>query len=316
MNSAKKACRDRTWSIRAAGLVALACCAACGPAPNDASERGTVVARVNGEDITLEQINERMAQSRWTGEGPPDAARRRLLDTLVDEQLLMQKAIAEGLDRKPSTRLAIEQARKSLLARAAVEEISGSPQVSEKEARSYYAAHPDQFGNRKLFTFRRFVLEGAKLDERVKARLDLAKSPAEVAGALAAAGISYVQATQTRSAETLPLPVLTRVGRMAPGDILLFEEGGRSTLMQLLASNPDPVPFDLALPGIRAHLLEVHLRQLSDRVVKELRRKGRIEYMEQWAKAHDPTAVAESRIGADEPPLQKPLQFQHTTAAR
>lgn len=289
--------------------------AACGSETKPAARYDEVVARVNGEEITVRQLNERLAQIGLPGEGDPGAARKQLLDNLIDEQLLVQKAIAGGLDRSLAIRNAIERARKQVLAQAAIDD-SGDPDVSEKEARAFYIANPDLFEKRKVYTFRRFLLESGKLHEAVKARLGSAKSGADVAAALKASGITYTQVTELRTAESLPAPILVRAARMAPGDILHFAEESRTVLLQLAGSVAEPVSLEAAIPSILEYLGAARRQQKADRLVKDLRRKAKVEYVTQTARSSMPTALADGKPALGEPPLKKPLQSQQITVVR
>jgi peptidyl-prolyl cis-trans isomerase C len=274
-----------------------------------------VVARVNGEEITVHQLNERAAQIGLAAEGDPGAVRRQLLDSLIDERLLVQKAIARGLDKDPATRNAIERARMQLLAEAAIGS-SGYPDVNEKEARAFYLANPDLFGARKIYTFRRFLLDSGKLDGPVKAKLDQARTGAEVAGTLKAAGLSYTQMTELRTAESLQASILAQAARMKSGDILLFSEGSRTTLLQLVGSVAEPVSLETAIPSILEYLAHARHQQKADQLVKDLRRKAKVEYVTQTAKSSIPTALADGKPVRGEPPLKKPLQSQPITVMR
>lgn len=300
----------------AIGLVLILVLAACGSEPKPAAGYDEVVARVNGEEITVQQLNERLAQSGLPVEGGPGGARKRLLDILIDERLLMQKAVARGLDKDVAIRNAIERARRQLLARAAIEETSGDEEVSEREARAFYLANPDLFGKRKVYTFRRYLLDGADLDRPVKAKLDAARTGAHVAAVLKAAGVPFSHATELRTAESLPAPILAQAARMAPGDILLFAEGARTVLMQLAGSTPEPVSLEAAIPPIRDYLADARRQRNAERLVKELRRKAKIEYVMQTAKAAKPTALADGKPVLGEPTSKKPLQSQQITVVR
>ena len=298
------------------GLILVSLLAACGSETNPDARYDEVVARVNGEEITVHQLNERLAQIGLPAKGDPRDSRKRLLDLLIDEHLLMQKAIARGLDKDLVTRNAIEHARRKLLAQAAIEETSGDQRVSEKEARAFYLANPDLFGKRKVYTFGRFLLESGNLDGPVKAKLDSAKTGADVAAVLKSAGVTFSQATEVRTAESLPAPILAQAARMAAGDILLFAAGSGTVLLQLVGRIDEPVSLEAALPSIQEYLADASRQRNAERLVKDLRRKAKIEYVMQTAKSAKPTAIADGKPVLGEPPLKKPLQAKQITVVR
>jgi EpsD family peptidyl-prolyl cis-trans isomerase len=297
-------------------LLAGALLVACGAETKTAARFDEVVARVNGEEITVRQLNERLAYIGWGAEGGPGATRKLALDAMIDEKLLVQKAIARGLDQDLTTRKAVEAARTRLLARAAIEDTTGNEVISEKEARVFFQANPDLFEKRRVYTFRRFVLEGGRVGEGVKARLDSARTGEGVVAVLKAASIPHSLVTEVRTAESLTSAVLVQAASMAPGDILLLPEKSRTVLMQLAGSVSEPITFESALPSIQEYLADARTQQLAERLVKDLRRKARIEYVTQTADAAKPTALADGKPVLGEPPLKKPLQSQQITVER
>src|SRR6185436_15792816 len=68
---------------------------------------------------------------------------RRVLQSLVDEKLLAQKAMADQLDKEPSVMRALERARRQILAHAAIEHAGGEIEISADEARKFYAENPN-----------------------------------------------------------------------------------------------------------------------------------------------------------------------------
>jgi EpsD family peptidyl-prolyl cis-trans isomerase len=299
-----------------AGSLAACLLAACGPDAATPPGQGDIVARVNGEVITVAQLNERVLHAGSARQGSPAAARRQALDDLVDERLLVQKAMAAGLDQQPEVRAAIERLRTQQLARAAVTARGAEAAIADREVRAFFEANPNLFADRKVYTFRHFTIEKGRIDSPTRARLDSARTPAAVAVALKSAGLAHVQFTQTITAEALPPSVLAQAARMATGDILMLQQGRRTVLLQLAGSVTEPLSLEAASPAIEDYLADARRRQKAEQVVKDLRRKAKIEYVTQTAASSRSTELAEGSLGVAEPPLQKPLQTRETTVVR
>lgn len=297
-------------------LIAGFLLAGCGAKTETAANFEEIVARVNGQEITVRQLNDRLAQLGVPAGGDAAALRVQLLDGLIDEHLLVQKAVSEGLDRERVTQMAIERARLRLLAQAAIEDAAGESRVTDKEVRAFYEANPDLFGKRRVYTFRRFMLDAAKLDAATRARLDSARDAAAVSGILGEAKIPHTQLTEVRTAESLQESMLAQAARMDSGDILLYREGRRTVLLQLTGSIGEPIPLDSAAPSIRDYLSDSRRQVRAERLVKDLRRKAKIEYVTQTAGVAHPTALADGKPVLGEPPAQKPLQSHQITVVR
>lgn len=289
-------------------------CYGCNSGIMGIDSHGDVLATVNGYNITAGHVRSRLAQLDMREDGN---TRQQLLEAMIDEQLLIQKALARGLDKEQRTRDALETARRQVLVRAAIAEPPGSAGITEKEARNFYRAHPDLFERRKIYTFHRFVIRREKIARRVRTELDGTKSPDQVSALLRASGLNYVQSTEVRGAEALQFQVLAQAVNMAPGDILMFTEGGSSTvLLQLAATVPDPMAPAAALPGIRQSLLENRRGSRALKMVSELRRKARIEYVTEPMDWPNPTALADGKGAVREPPFKKSLQSEQITEVR
>lgn len=305
--------RSATWVIVLPGLWA------CGMQGGPEASVQDVVARVDGVAISSRQVEEWLFD---TGLGSADdpAVRRRALEALIDEQLLVRHAAESGVEHTASVQRALERARRQLLARAAVE-ISVSASVGGDEARAYYVANPALFGQRKVYTFRRFELAGRGLERRLKSRIDAAGRSADVGAILSAAGVPCEKSTEVRPAESLPVALLPEAARMSVGDVLMFRHAAGTTLLQLRASQLEPIGFAQARPAIESWLAAEKRDRETARLLKQLRREARIEIPAQTSRL-DPShedhgdAMTQANAVAGEPSSQKWLQSRHTTLER
>jgi len=99
-------------------LLAILC--ACGTDSGHESDR-QVIAKVNGDEITVGELNDRF--SRFEARFGLDAkvGKQQVLDALVNEQLLVQRAMGHELDRDPAVQHALERATRQILVQAEIE---------------------------------------------------------------------------------------------------------------------------------------------------------------------------------------------------
>lgn len=252
---------------------------ACGAESKGEAAR-EVVAIVNGDAITIGELGDQVAIVGLRATADSRIGKKQVLESLVDEKLLVQKAMKAGLDRKPETMAALDRARRQVLAQAAIEHTAGSGPITYREARAFYDSHPELFARRKTYTFRRFELLVGELRSSLRAELDKAESPAEVGFVLKRASVTFGEETETRAAETLPPDFLKHADVMQRGDILISREGGRIVLLQLVSSVAEPVDLPRATPAIRAFLMEGRRKSAAALLLKNLRTEARIEYSE------------------------------------
>src|SRR5262245_57262956 len=96
-----------------------------------------VVARVNGDEITVHQINNVLARSQNIDPELAAQAKREILERLIDQQLAKQKAIENGLDRSPNVMQALEAAKNEILARAYLEQVARRQAPAAVETRDF-----------------------------------------------------------------------------------------------------------------------------------------------------------------------------------
>ena len=103
---------------------------------------------------------------------------RRLLDRMIDEELLLQRGIALGLDRyEPSARGAIVSA---LVASVTADAETGEP--DEAALRAFYAANAQRFGSGPRLRGRRGVRRGGGAARGARARAGRGARPAAASG--------------------------------------------------------------------------------------------------------------------------------------
>lgn len=251
---------------------------ACG-SDSKSSSATQVLAKVNGDEITVHQVNDRLSQLGIQPGLDAKDVQKQVLEALVDEQLVMQRSIADKLDRDPSVMQAIERAKRQILVQAKIEHASGKTDINPEETSKFYAGNPNLFERRRIYTFRQFLLEVPKVDTSLKSKLDDTKTFAEVASILRAAGIPFHDKTEVQAAEGLPMGILERAASMSRGDILLFNSAGRIVLMQLVDSIAEPIDLKRATPAIEGYLATRKKNDTAASLLKDLRQTAKIEYV-------------------------------------
>ena len=112
------------------GLALLATAVAlvgCGDKKKDAAASQTA-AKVNKEEITVHQINYVLSQQRGLAPAQAASASRQVLEGLIDQELAVQKATDQKLDRDPRVVQQLEGARREIISRAYLDKIGqGAP---------------------------------------------------------------------------------------------------------------------------------------------------------------------------------------------
>jgi EpsD family peptidyl-prolyl cis-trans isomerase len=258
--------------------------AGCGDDKKPATQ---VAAKVHQEEISVHQINDVLGRS---GKVPPEQikqASRQILERLVDQELLVQKAVEKKLDRDPKAMLAIEAARREILARMYVEGVTGAvSKPTASEIAEFYAKRPELFSERRVYSFQELAIaQGPDLLPKLQEQMGKAKNLAETAAWLTAEKIPYRGNATTKGAEELPLEMLPRFHQMKDGQIAVIPARDGILVAQLVASRTAPVDQKGATPYIEQYLLNQRKMEASNKSMKELREQAKIEYVGDFAKA-------------------------------
>lgn len=295
------------WSA----LLAAALIAGCGKS-DDKKPATQVAAKVNGDEISVHQINTALTQSGGAYTGDPKDAGRQVLERLIDQQLLVQKAIDAKLDRDPNVVTAMENARRQILAQAYIERtLSENTMPTSDEIKKYYADHPEIFGKRRLYRFQE-VLAAVENEDQMKAlQAQLAKNQNmnEMTAWLREKGIKYSMSFSMKASEQLPRNLLPKLASMKQGDVMFYPAGNRALVVQLTGWQELPMSEPEAAPYIAQALLTQKRGEQASEELKRLRTASKVEYVGEYAKAA-PQAQAqqpEAQPAAKAPP-SKPAE--------
>lgn len=276
------AIRIALHTLSATLIVGLAGC--------DSTEKTPVsqlAASVNETEISVHQINFILGRSNaaLTAEQAP-AARREVLDKLIDQQLAIEQALDKKLDRTPEVLMALEAGRREILARAYVDQIiAGQTRPSPAEAREYIADHPQLFAQRRIFTIHEIVLPASnKVTPELRDMLNNGKSMNEIASWLQSKDIKFAGNSATRAAEQIPLDLLPKIQALTDGQGLVLENDKTVTVMRLAASQPAPVPEATALPRVQQFLGNQRFSEAVRNEFRQLKAKAQISYQGEFAK--------------------------------
>lgn len=290
----------RSMLLKLSAAAAVLLLAGCNS--EDKKPATQVAARVNKEEISVHQINGVLARTPNLSPERAKAASKQALERLIDQELLVQQAIENKLDRDPKAMQAIEAARREILTRAYLEKLSaGLPKPSSEDVNAYYGKHPELFAERRIYNFNELAV-GATPDlmPKLQERMTKAKSLAEVGQWLKEQNVPMAANNTTKAAEQLPLELLPRFHAMKEGQIGVIPSKDSILIVQLAAAKTAPVDEKAATPIIEQFLLNQRRVAAVEKEVKSLREKGKVEYMGEFAK------LAEAKTDAAPVPTPTP----------
>lgn len=287
---------------RVLALVALAALAAalagCGERKDKPSS--PTAARVNKDEISLQQVNQLVQQQRGLRPEQTEPAARQALERLIDQQLVLQKAEEIKLDRDPRVAQLVEAARRDVLARAYVDRLGeGAAKPTPEEVQKYFDDKPALFAQRRIYNLQELAIEARP--EQVAAlreRLAAARNINEFVEYLKASEFRFAASQAVRAAEQLPLASLDAVARMQDGQASISATPSGAQVVVLAGSRSQPVTLEQARPAIEQFLLNERRRKLAEDELKALRAAAKIEYLDKFAPPAGAAAAPASAASA------------------
>lgn len=273
----------KKFSIRATAVVASIVVlglglSACGKKEGGATQ---VIASVDGEEITIHQMNGLLTQLGGVTPENLTKVKADILAGLVDQQIAVNYAVAQKLDRSPQVVAAIEQAKREILSRAAYEQLSAvKDQPTDDDAKKYYASNPALFSERRIYNLQELALaKSDKLDVAgLKSQLANFKSIEDAQAWAKQHEVKTALNSGVRAAEQLPLKILPQISQLKDGQMTLVEEAERFLVMRVVQSKTEPVAEAQALNAIKAFLINQKRKELLDNFKADARAKAKIQY--------------------------------------
>ncbi len=246
-----------------------------------------VVAKVNDTELTVHQVNYALQRIPNLDKDQTKAASLRIVRTLVDQEVITQKALEDKLDRDPLVVQALDAARRQILTEAYMSRKLGKPaEPTEVEVADYFNAHPELFTKRKIYRLQEISIKAPnEKQETIRAQLTSAKSLEDFVAWLKAENMLVNAGQGVKSAEQLPSELLPKLAAMPDGQAMMVNTPSGMLVIMLVDSQLQPVTLEQAKSAI-ADLLKTKARQKAAKAeVDALKAAAKIEYLGEFVDA-------------------------------
>ena len=293
--------RVRTSAIALAAMSAVLL-SACGQ-KKDAEvvdpSAGEVVARVNGDEISSAQLNIALQKQRAMRPDVGDAASKQVLDQLIDEQIVAQKAVAAKLDKDPKVLQQLESARRDILARRFIEQAAETvAKPPEDQLKKFYDSRPAMFAQRKVYTLQRLDIQVP--DERraeVDAHVRSLKTSTELTDWLKAQNLHFNTRQEQQASEQLAPAILDKLATLKEGESTVLPSQFGVSALTLVSAAVAPKTFSEARGAIEQFLTAQGRREVVIGLQKTLREGAKIDYEGRFAAAAAASAASAATPG-------------------
>jgi peptidyl-prolyl cis-trans isomerase C len=260
-------------ALLAGGLLLLAGTAACNKKPSD-----QVVAVVNGEEISMQELNAELGNVKLPEGVDKKMVQAQLLQRLVDRRVLAQSAKEQGIDKDPN--FIVEQRRMNealLVDKLAKRTADSIPVPANAEVDKYIAANPSLFAARQIYTIDQIAFPMPADPKQLKA-LEPAKTMDAVATTLKAMNIPFRRGAQKVDSGSVPPEQMQRILSLPKTEPFIIPQGNAVTVNLIVGDEAAPLPTEQARPTAVRVLRSQKLAQQGEARLKEAKAKAKIEY--------------------------------------
>ncbi len=251
---------------------------------------GQVVAVVNGEEITLTELNSEIADLNVPANADKERVRAEVLEKMVERRLLAQSAKDAGLDRDPAYVSQERRMKERLLVSMYGQKAFETVQVPDAaKVDQYISSHPALFSDRTRYKLDQIQFPAPADLTRLR-ELDSAKTMGDVVAWLNKAGIEFRRGAGTLDSAVVPPETMKRIRDLPPGEPFIVPGGDRIMVSVITGSEPVALTPEQARPLATQAIRQEELNKIGQTRLAEAKAKAKIEYQagyEPAAKAAD-----------------------------
>lgn len=283
---------------------AMVAIAGCDKKQNTSSQdNAKVIAQVNGTKLTEDQVQTALQRIPNLDKNRTKETSLQIARSLVEQELLVQKAEQEKLPDDPKVKDMLEAARKQVLAQAYMEKKLGPPALpTPGEITAYYNQHPELFSQRKLYRLQEVAIKApASEHEAIRAQLAAAKSLNDFAAWLKTKNYPINATQEIKAAEQLPAPLLAKFQSMPDGQATIIAAPDGLIILVLAGSQLQPVTQEQAKPAIERVVQAQKRQQAAKQELDKLKAAAKIEYMGDYVEAGKKDSVSAPNAASTPP---------------
>ncbi len=265
------------------GRLAVVAVAASIVAACDKKPEGQAVAVVNGEEISLPELNAELTAANVPATADKKAVTGQLLQRMVDRRLMAQAAEEQGLDRTPQFISQERRLREELLIRLLGERQAAAIKAPSQQAvDKFIAENPAMFQQRVRYSLDQLVFD-RPADMTLLRSLEQDHSLAALEQRLTSLGIAFTRNKAGLDTATVPPQTLKQIQALPPGEPFIIPFQDR--IVASVITGQEAVGTS-AEQNRQAAAELMRRRQLSETLQKQLeaeRKEAKIEYQPGYA---------------------------------
>jgi EpsD family peptidyl-prolyl cis-trans isomerase len=283
------------------GAALLACIAVSGCGligGGSKAPKGQVVATVNGEEITVTELNRELAGASSTDPKERKAIEQAALQSIITRKLVAQTAKEQKLDKTQDYAQQEMQAKEAMLVGAMQRKIATTiVNPTRTEAEKFVADHPNMFAQRKVMVVDQIVV--GKFDQNLMKEFEPMTTLAQIEAVLEREKLDFQRTTTVLDTLNAPEGLTDTLMKLPPGEIFIFPRGNAVFVNQIRESQVLPFTGERAINYALAGLKSMRTQEAIAKQVESIRKgaEEKITYNDKY-KPEKPKPGAKPAAGA------------------
>jgi peptidyl-prolyl cis-trans isomerase C len=239
---------------------------------------GQVAAVVNGDEITLQEVNAAVGNANIPDGAQKDKARSAIVQRLIDKRLVEQQAKAAGIDRDPEFLTRQRELNQALLLEFYAKRTQDTLRVPDKSAiDKFISDHPLNFAGRTIYTVDQIRFP-APADQSVIAGMkDLHTLPA-ITQYLTSKGVKFDRGSNKIDSAQVAPQMMQQVLALPPGEPFIVPTPQGVVASVIVGKEVQPLAPEQAQPLAVQMMRSQEFDKVIQQRLKDARAKAKIEY--------------------------------------
>lgn len=244
---------------------------------------GQTVAVVNGQEITIPDLNFALEMARVPDTADKKTVRSQVLQQLIDRRLLAEQARKDGIDKTPEFLNRERRADEDLLiSMLAARRLNTAQLPSDREIQTFIASHPGMFANREMWNLDQLEFS-TPTDQNIVNEIRKTNSIDGLISVLQKYKIAYKRQNNRLDTAVVPPDLYAKLSTLPAGEPFVVPVGNLAVASAIIGREPRPVTGDKAKPTAVDAMRKMQTTKSLQDLLKSLKDSAKIEYQPGYA---------------------------------
>ncbi len=240
--------------------------------------KGQIVAIVNGDEVSMQELNAEMQGVRVPDNADRKALGKDVLQRLIDRKLIVQKAREQGLDKTPEFVAQQRRLEENLLVSLLGQKIAATvPMPDDRDIAQYIADNPTQFAGRERLLLDQIQFAAPKDTRRLMALKD-AHTLDDLASGVQKLGLGFSRGKGVIDTGRLDPQIMKVINNLPPGEPFVLPSNGQFVASVIVGRDATPTPNNVARLAAAEMVRRRELIAESKAQVSRARLNAEIQY--------------------------------------